>query len=329
LKTLPIGDLPILTKSGYSEMNAIKTGEMVLTHKNLWKRVLKVESKPNINAVRISVTGSLDLKTLENSLFYTIRPKFDGDQIIDDGRIWRRTSDINNMDYLATPIIQHVSNDYNLSKNECYILGMYLINGYITNKDGMLKKVISKNPVQKIVLPVDHIRSPCINFPHTIFKCDGKAEKMLIRSESLVSIAIHDCGTLHDTKYISQTLLGLPEKHLQYIFNGMVKSGGTLIDSVWEMRTKSRNLANTAALLVAKAFHTKLFIKQLPDNSYLMSLNNNPKYEPQEYFVSGDHIWSKFLGSSSAGESQFTILTVEDDHSYVLNNMVVRAQHHA
>jgi hypothetical protein len=118
----------VLTKLGYKNIEDIKVGDLVMTHKNRYRRVLKTGGKIS-NTYSLKAQGIFETITTENHLYY-VRTNKNGKL---GNPFWKKVGDLNRKDYLGIPIIQEEKNEYNLTEEECWILGRYIADGHIRN----------------------------------------------------------------------------------------------------------------------------------------------------------------------------------------------------
>lgn len=118
----------VLTKLGYKNIEDIKVGDLVMTHENRYRRVLKTGGKIS-NTYSLKAQGIFETITTENHLYY-VRTNKNGKL---GNPFWKKVGDLNRKDYLGIPIIQEEKNEYNLTEEECWILGRYIADGHIRN----------------------------------------------------------------------------------------------------------------------------------------------------------------------------------------------------
>lgn len=115
--------IPVLTNKGYKPIESVKAGDMVLTHKNRFKKVLRVGSTPEQNIYELDAQGILPIQATANHPFIVRSKEADGKLskpyekplfMIADG------------DYIGVPILQTSENPLNITKEEAYLLGDYL-----------------------------------------------------------------------------------------------------------------------------------------------------------------------------------------------------------
>jgi len=101
-------DTKIYTIYGYKNINTLKKGELVLTHKNRFQKIINLGSKDNQEIFEIYVNGIDTIKTTYNHPFY-IKENFD------DNPEWKEVKDISIGEYLAIPKMlssNNIEDDY-------------------------------------------------------------------------------------------------------------------------------------------------------------------------------------------------------------------------
>lgn len=116
----------VITGEGYKNIEDIKIGDEVLTHKNRYRKVLDIGGKYS-SVCKIKAQGIIETTTTENHPYY-IRSK--NKKGLSEP-IWKEVKEIKKGDYLGIPIIQKEENPYNLSEEQCWLLGRYVADGHI------------------------------------------------------------------------------------------------------------------------------------------------------------------------------------------------------
>lgn len=121
------GKTKILTKSGLRDIDSINIGDEVLTHNNVYRRVLSkmiTKDKPLYSA---SVQGLPKILCTKEHPFYVREKTKNGFS----EPYWASVCELRkNIHYCSIPINQINENPYNLTEQDCYILGRYLADGH-------------------------------------------------------------------------------------------------------------------------------------------------------------------------------------------------------
>lgn len=125
---------PVLTNMGYKSIESIKEGDVVLTHKNRFMRVLQTGTTPEQNIYELDAQGVLPIQATANHPFIVRSKEKDGKLsepyekplfMVTDG------------DYIGVPILQTADNPLEITREEAHSLGNYLGKKYnLFNENG-------------------------------------------------------------------------------------------------------------------------------------------------------------------------------------------------
>jgi len=129
----------VLTKNGYKPIEQVSSKDFVLTHKGNWKRVVKNIRNPNPgNLVAVSVAGSLanPIVCTSDHEFYSVKrgAKEHGSKYVQPG--WNEAGSLSKNDQVFSPIVsagQGVFADV-YSEVTMRLIGCFLGVGYLVNK---------------------------------------------------------------------------------------------------------------------------------------------------------------------------------------------------
>ena len=114
----------IYTLNGYKNIEDIQNGDMVLTHKNRFMPVVNVGGETDKNIYSIRVQGFLKTECTDYHPFYCKKSRNASPEKI-------KLKDIHKGYYIGSHINTENRNDYNLSNEDCWILGRYVADGHI------------------------------------------------------------------------------------------------------------------------------------------------------------------------------------------------------
>lgn len=120
------GDTLVTTSEGYTPIKDIKVGSRVLTHKGRWKEVLQIGASVK-ETLLVKAQGIGYIETTANHPFLVSQRKNITTFSTPD---WKKAGELSLEDYLCIPVEKSQENTYNLSEEECYILGRYIADGH-------------------------------------------------------------------------------------------------------------------------------------------------------------------------------------------------------
>lgn len=130
----------VYTSEGKKSIENVKVGDYVLTHKNRFKKVLRTGGQVK-QVIKVFSQGNTPTYTTKNHPFYVkkqLKRKWNGEKKSTvrsfSNPKWIKAGELSKGDYLGTFINKENSNPLNITKEEAYILGLYLGDGH-TRKD--------------------------------------------------------------------------------------------------------------------------------------------------------------------------------------------------
>jgi site-specific DNA-cytosine methylase len=336
----------VLTNLGYKNIEEIEVGDLVLTHMGRYKKVLKIGGNQNKEIWNVKAQGLFNIETTENHPFY-VRKSYrvkDWDDKLGFRRFkdpeWKRVKDLEKGDYLGIPILQKEENPLELTQEECFILGRYLADGH-TRKDKkhvdsryyQLILSVGSNKVEKFISVISE--NNYSNYTHT-----KNVNRVVFSNKRLVEIAENHMGCGAENKFISQTLLSLPKKHLEKIIEGYLSGDGSFRKHNFDKKratTISKNLIVTLQLAIAKVYKTigSVSYENRPSTTIIegRTVNQKDTYSIEFKMYRGKFdkfmeidgiIWTPLKKNiiSKKVEDVYNI-EVEEDNSYVVSNCIV------
>ena len=131
-----IAGTKILTDKGYKNIEDIKVGDMVLTHKNRYQKVTVIGNK-QAEIFRVKAQGSIETFVTGNHPYYvrTKSKKWNNEERkyerIFSKPEWKEVKDLTTNDFVGinTPLTEE--NKHELDKETCWLLGRYVADGHI------------------------------------------------------------------------------------------------------------------------------------------------------------------------------------------------------
>jgi len=337
----------ITTQRGLIPIEEVLVGDIVLTHNNRWRKVLKTMNQPSNHYYNVKIQGSPLLQITENHPFYckkmirvwnNIERK--GVRTFSDPD-WIPTKEIRYDDFVGFGNYsdKHCFNEKNLTEQECWLIGRYVADGFISN--GLRKG--RKN-----------------SFNHKVVFCVGKAKQetfLGIAKESGYNIAISEertaykniiiderfmqlcleCGKGALNKKIPFWIMNLPKDKLEIFLEGYMAGDGGFTNDKYCATSISKILIYQLGQIVHRVYHTPYNINycKRPSKTIIEGREVNQhdtwqirfdiKKNKQDNFVYlENNIWGRFVSKERIEENvQVYNIEVEDDNSYVANNVII------
>lgn len=321
----------VLTKNGYKNIEDIKVGDMVLTHRNRYMPVAKTGGENNKNIYSLRVQGFLKTECTDYHPFYCKKTRVSEPEKI-------KLKDIKKGYYIGSHINKESENIFNLSNEDCWILGRYVADGHI-RKEKRKNRInsyqyqcvlsIGDNKVNELKEIIKERHFSC--FPHT-----ESTHRVVFSSMDLVNFIIdNNFGRNAETKRIPQFVLNLPIDNLKSFLEGYMAGDGSEIDGKYQATTVSKELAMSLCLVIQKVYRVgcRIYFDKKPNKCEIQGriVNQKDAYmirfmkesQKQSWFIENDIIWYpvKEILKTEKIENVYNI-EVEEDHTYTANNMI-------
>ena len=343
----------ILTDNGVVPIEDVKVGDMVWTHNDRWRKVTAIGNKQAMT-YKLKNQGVYETIVTENHPYYTRKMKRKYERYKDEaGNIkafnkrilgnseWTEVKDLQKNDFCSSPIITTEENPYNLTKEECWILGRYVADGHIRNEK---RKERIDSYYYQLILSIgshklDYLKQKIVNNHFSCYQHTQNVHRVVFSSKKLVEfVKNNDFGTRAEDKNIPGVILKLPIDLAKEFLDGYLSGDGSH-GKQWNdesASTISRRLAFSLALLIQKAYSANTSVcysKRKPKaiiegrtvnqkNSYVVHF----RYEMRKQSVAiidDNKIWLPFKKLENNEITTVYNLSVEEDESYVANNLIV------
>ena len=335
----------VITNNGYKNIEDISIGDMVLTHKNRFQKVVRIGG--SIKTIyELKAQGILPLYTTHNHPFYvkTMDKIWSNknrryERVFSEAK-WKETNNLQKNDFLGIPINNICDNKENITEDEAFILGRYIADGH-TRKDYRINENRPNHRQWQLILSIgknkiDDFNSKC-KIKHSCYSHTQSTYRCVFSNKRLVELAEKHCGVGAINKYISQTLLNLPINILNELINGYISGDGSIKDDVYKASTISRELAMSLCLAVAKVYkvNTNIIFTKRPNKCIIEGrvVNQNDTYtiefrkewkKQSNAKLINDIIWLPLKSVICLDKKeQVYNLEVEEDNSYTANNCIV------
>lgn len=329
-------DTQVLTSFGYKSIKDVEVGDMVLTHKNRYQKVLRVGSKV-ANTYLLKSQGIIPTKVTNNHPYYVRRViRNNGIRSLTSPE-WVEVKDLTKNCFLGIPINKESKNPFNISKDEAYVLGRYIADGH-TRKDYRKSEGRKNSRYYHLTLSIgdQKINKFHSNLRFTSYAHTKSTYRCVFYNKRLVELAESFCGCGAINKEFSPVLLDLPVDILKCIVEGFLEGDGCFTNGVFKVTTISKRLALSLSIAIAKVYnvHSNVEYTNRPQKTIIEGrvVNQNPTYTVyfnKEYkkgsnaIVTDDFIWLPFKKVLKLDKDVVYNLEVEEDNSYTANNAVV------
>ena len=336
----------IVTSEGYKNIEDVRVGDMVLTHKNQWQTVKNIGGKYS-DTYKVKAQGILDTITTANHPFYvrTATRKWNNKERTSERVFsspkWIEAIKLKKGDFIGIPILTTNANHYNITEEEAYIIGRYIADGHTgknyrtgegrpNHRYWQLILSIGKDKVVKFKSTIKDNHYSCYKHGKSVYRC-------VFYNKRLVQIAESECGSGAANKYISKKLLDLPIYLLKRVLQGFFEGDGSYRNGVYRATTISRELAMSLCLAISKVYkvnvnieHTRRPKKHIiegrtvnQNDTYTVSFRKEMKKQSKAKVIDGV-VWCPFKGIEQTNEIKRVFnLEVDIDNSYVANNAIV------
>lgn len=321
----------VLTDNGYKNIEDIKIGDMVLTHKNRYMPVTNIGGEKNKEIYSLKVQGFLKTECTDYHPFYCKKTKFSKPEKI-------KLKDIRKGNYIGSHINDNSTNYFNLSNEECWILGRYVADGHV-RKDKRKGRInsyqyqcilsIGSNKLNELKEIVKEPHFSC--YPHT-----ESVYRIVFSSMKLVNFIIDNkFGTSAETKKIPSFILNLPVDKLKSFLDGYMAGDGCEIDNKYQATTISKELAMSLCLVIQKVYRVgcRIYYDKRPNKCEIQGriVNQQDTYmirfmkesQKQAWFIENNIVWYPVKEIQKTGKIENVYnIEVQEDHTYTVNNMI-------
>jgi len=343
----------IISNNSIENIENIKIGDLVLTHKNQYEKVLNVGSdiKDTYELMSQSSTGTI---TTSNHPYHIRKRYYKWNTELKKTETkftepkWVEVKDINKGDYVSTPILNTSENPYKLTEDEAYLIGVYIGDGH-TRKDFRKEKGREKDRMWSMIISVGaHEKAQFENninnikysiYPHSRNKTTDKINvyRACFYNKRLVEYVEKNCGTKANKKHFSKDILDLPNNLLKKVIEGYLFADGYQQKDVFRASSTSKLLAETLTIAIAKVYRTTTNIHHIKREKTCIiegrTVNQNEQWEikfkkqhpkKSRAYVFDDYILNPVKHVKKTGDIEHVFnLEVENDNTYIANNHIV------
>jgi site-specific DNA-cytosine methylase len=337
----------ITTNKGLKPIEEIGTNDIVLTHENRFKKVVVPMKKYAYGIYNIKVQCAEELTATEEHPFYVRERTVE--RVLRNGKIvtettwsepkWKKAKDLKkNTDFVGFAENKNEINSENLTKEECWLIGRYIADGYVRNnkrkdrKNSYNHQVIYCIGKHKLKDFQDNIKDYYVGI-----KEDRTSYKGYLINERMMNLCIQ-CGRGAENKKIPQFIMDLPKEYLKVFLDGYMSGDGSEKDGKFKATSISRILINQLGQVVQKVHQTPYCIyytKRKPTtviegrvvnqkDTWTIEFKKKARKQDKAFYMDG-MLWCpvKKIDYDEDWIGEVYNFEVEDDNSYVANNCTV------
>ena len=347
-----IAGTQVLTSEGYKNIEDVKVGDMVLTHENRYRKVLRAGSHED-DVFNLRAQGFLQTTCTANHPFYA-REKRKVRYIQENGKHsfklnlgdpeWIRADELAQKYYIANNVeMRPEENPLGVTEEEAWVIGRYIADGH-TRKDLRFDEHHKGSRAWQLILSIgnDKVEQFKAHFKELNYSCyahgDG-VHRVVFSSKRLVEIVETECGSGSTNKHFGEALIRLPKHLLEIVLRSYLEGDGCYLDEKksYSITTVSKLLTLSLQRIVAKLYgkHISITTHQPAEFSELCGrmVHQNTQYlirfadhdlqtQERPKLIDGK-MWYNAKSFTPAGRAMVYNLEVEEDNSYTANNIVV------
>ena len=337
-----IAGTTVITSVGIKSIEEVQIGDVVLTHSNAWKNVLRVGGKITTDTYKLKAQGILPTTTTSEHPYYVRECKRYGKKSVRmfSEPMWKPVKELCIGDYIGIPIIQEQENPHNITEDDAFILGRYIADGH-TAKNYRMSKGEATGRVWGLYLSIGSHKLQAfkekITSGYSCFEHTKGVSRVVFSRKRLVELAEKLCGCGAENKEIHPDLLKLPNNMLRALLEGILSGDGSERNGEFRVTSISRKLIESMQIALAKVYGVigSVEYTRRPPTTVIEGRTVNQKdtytisfrkeVKKQSHFRQIDnHIWTPVKSLKYMGEEmQVFNLEVEGDNSYTANNAIV------
>lgn len=345
----------VLTNEGYKPIENVKVGDMVMTHSNVFRKVVETGKKPAKEIIKLRSMMFDEIFCTPNHPFYTrkrYRKGHDGVRCFKEPE-WKQASELTKDDYLGFAVntneeipgwdgvslhrgthwdaVNELSK-YLSSEHFWYVMGRYIGDGWQRNDKTHKAILIACADRNKDTL-LASIES--LGWNYTLSN-EKSCYRVTIYGKELCEF-VNRFGKYAYGKRIDAGTMNLPISLLTSFLNGYIESDGCFVDSEYRVTTTSRLLAYGLMQVVAKVYKrpSRLYRTHRPDkyiiegrevnqrDTYVILWHTDNRKQDKAFYEDG-YVWFPIKQITATNRKEFVYnMEVEEDHSYTANGAIV------
>lgn len=346
----------VLTIDGYKNIEDVQVGDMVLTHKNRYRKVLAVGHKEAMT-YDLSAQGFIKVRCTANHPFYARKKNFvpytqpcgKASKHLELGETqWVEAQYLKDSYYIANNIeMQQDENPLGITEDEAWVIGRYIADGH-TRKDvrydtkfngtkghngsraWQLILSIGNTKVKQFTNHITDLHYSC--YPH-----GDSVHRVVFSNKRLVEIVEDQCGCGSLNKHFGEKLIRLPKTLLKIILDAFLEGDGFQDKKdIWHITSVSKMLPITIQRVVSKLYGKHICVTRHDPPATRLLCGRMVHQHPQYIIRFADHnltnekakriddkMWFGVKSFIPVGKQTVYNMEVEEDNSYTANNIVV------
>ena len=337
----------VLTDRGYKDISEIRVGDMVLTHENRYKPVVRTYIHA-ADTVALKVVGYPTFITTSNHPFLT---KTRGKDYSNRGNhrkfsdtAWTKVEDMTKDTFCGMHIEETDIEPVDLDDKVLWLLGRYIADGHVRKdkrkgrKDSYLYQLIisvGKDKLTEFKRIMGGYNFSCYPHSQSVYRC-------VFNSMNLVNFVLAQGFGCHAAeKHIPDAFMHLPDEQAKIFIEGYLSGDGhyTEADESYHASTVSKELAFELQRLIARVYKTNVGVslakprtekhciggREIRSNYPLYTISFKQGLRKQSYaYIAENKCWTGLRNCTPTGKVE-TVYNIEvaDDHSYTVNNCIV------
>lgn len=341
----------ILTDNGYKDVSEIQVGDMVLTHKGRYRKVIRT-NKCEADIVDVNIMGYPTFHTTAEHPFYTLEQrkatrseynKLKSWRIFSMKPEWTKALELKPKVHFCG---QHIGNsadinEYNIDTELAYILGRYVADGHIRKS----KRFGRENSYQYQVIlsigadKVEQFRKNVTHRHYSFYKHTQNVYRVCFSSMELLNfIEQQGFGKSTNNKTIPEFIFSLPRDVQLAFLSGYIDGDGHIGEYQYCATTVSPKLAFGLQRLVTQLYSVNVGVaissnerphkigdREIHSNYPLYTIiwKENIKKQSVAHIQDGI-VWTQVKNVCKAVRSDVVYnIEVDEDNSYTVNNIIV------
>lgn len=335
----------VITSEGYKNIEAVKVGDSVLTHKNEFKKVLKTGGAIK-ETIIVKAQGVKPTETTREHPYYVRRMNrvWDNENRTSVRAFsepeWKEAGKLEKGDFVGVNILTTCENKHNLTREDCWILGRYLADGHLRKSRRSNRKnsfqyqlilSIGSGKISDLAKNVKENHYSLYSHSNSVHRCVFSSMRLVNLVETLsMGIGAHN-------KRIPQEILDLPINLLESFLEGYLSGDGSFRDGEYRATSVSEELILGLSVAVAKVYrvNSSYEFTERPDstviegrtvtqrNTFTLSFRKEMKKQSRAKVI-GDIIWLPVISICETRQRKEVFnIEVADHNSYTANNAIV------
>lgn len=334
----------VLTKDGYKNIEDVKIGDMVLTHKNRWRKVIDFGYKL-ADTFELKTQCSVPIVCTANHNFWAKKKSFVWHNDIRTRRMelgkagWIEAQNLKQDYYISINRPKRDGKGLDITTEEAYVLGRYLADGH-TRKDVRYDGKHNGSRSWQLILSIgdkklEAFKEQIHNLVYSCYPHSQSVHRVIFSSKKLVELAEKHCGCGSEFKFISEDIFNSTSEVKKAFLDGYLSGDGSVKGNKVQITTISHNLVLCLQRLIldVENVHSNVYYTDRGSKWIIEGREVNQKPQYIIHYTRGikgkvvyddDKIWFGSRKWTHVGEQTVYNITVDEDHSYTVENVVVK-----